>query len=99
MVRAIKAITIWSPLLMFLPDSDSETSSDSRIFKVSNLPKRVENQRGWVRKKPEVKHDETKLSQFSSQLDNLCVWIIHNELFWQLLWTFLTVWKGSSIFL
>ena len=40
-IRAIKTITTYSPLLMFLFDSDPEPHS--RIIKVPNSPKRIKN--------------------------------------------------------
>ena len=66
-IRAIKTIT-YSPLLMFLSDSDPE--SHSRIIKVPNSPKRVKNRSGRAREKYKHEHDEIKLSQLTSRLIN-----------------------------
>ena len=40
----------------------------------------------------------TKLWRFKSRSNNGYLWIIHYELFWQLLWIFLTKWALSNIF-
>ena len=67
-IRAIKTITTYSPLLMFLSDFDPE--SHSRIIKVPNSPKWVKNQSGRAREKSKHEHDEIKLSQLTSRLSN-----------------------------
>ena len=70
-IRAIKTITNYSPLLMFLSDSDPE--SHSRIIQAPNSPKRVKNQSGRVREKQKHEYDEIKLSQLTSRLNNRCL--------------------------
>ena len=53
---------------MFLSDSDPEPHS--RIIKVPNSPKRVKNQSDRAREKYKHEHDEIKLSQLTSRLNN-----------------------------
>ena len=67
-IRAIKTITTYSPLLMFLFDSDPEPHS--RIIKVPNSTKRIKNQSDRAREKYKHEHDEIKLSQLTSRLNN-----------------------------
>ena len=59
-----------------------------------NLPKMTTNESGRAREKHKDEQDKTKLSQFTSRLNNRYLWMIHYELLWQLLGIFLSKWTG-----
>ena len=64
-----------------------------------NLPKMLTNESGRARENSKDEQDKTKLSQLTSRLNNRYLWMIHYELFWQLLGIFLSKWTGSGVFL